>query len=101
MADFDSFFNTINALQESDLTDRDRLEATPGQALQERAVGGTNTAASSIHGGSTTDTRVVANLGSASQLHGGAQSLADPVAGVGAVDVIMSDSGEVEIRRAV
>lgn len=96
MADFDSLFNNINALQESRPNDRVHLQAAPRQALKERAAGATPSDPGSIGRTSATDTRVAAKLGLAS-IDGAAQYLADPVPGVGVVDVVMSDSGEVEI----
>lgn len=97
MADFYELSNDINALQESRPNDRDHLKATSGQAVEERVAGVTTAVPSSVGQAGATATRVAAKVGLASLFHGAAQSLADPVAGVGAVDVTMSDRGEVEI----
>jgi len=96
MADLVSLFNNIKALQESRLNERDHLRAAPGQPLARTAPGVATAHPGSVSEAGATATRVAPKVGLACQFHGAAQSLADSLAGVGAVDVIMSDSGEVE-----
>lgn len=94
MAEFDSLFNNIKALQESRLNERDHVRTASGQPLAKTAPGVATAHLGSAREADATVTRVTPKVGSTC---GAAQSLTDPLAGVGAVDVIMSDSGEVEI----
>lgn len=97
MAGFETLLQIINGLQQSRPAGRDCPETVCERAHEKWAADITTSDPSSVDEVNATLTRAVAEAGLAAPYHGVVQSSADPITAVEVVDVIMSDSGDVEI----